>query len=70
MKRTKKVLASLLTAAMILTGCGQTEMVELSEEQQTQVAEYAAGLLLKYASNYHSRLVDNSATPYQKFHHH
>lgn len=59
MKRTKKVLASLLTVAMILTGCGQTEMVELSEEQQTQVAEYAAGLLLKYASNYHSRLVDS-----------
>ena len=59
MKRIMTVFLSLLIAGAFLTGCGQNEMVELSEEQQTQVAEYAAGLLLKYASNYHSRLVDS-----------
>ena len=59
MKRIMTVFLSFLIAGAFLTGCGQNEMVELSEEQQTQVAEYAAGLLLKYASNYHSRLVDS-----------
>lgn len=59
MKRIKTVLLSLLTVVVFLTGCGQAEMVELSEEQQMQVAEYAAGLLLKHASNYHTRLVDS-----------
>lgn len=59
MKRIMTVLLSLLTAGAFLTGCNRNGMVELSEEQQTQVAEYAAGLLLKYASNYHSRLVDS-----------
>lgn len=59
MKRTKQVIASLLAATMVLTGCGQSQMVDLNEEQEQQVAEYAAGLMLKYASNYHSRLVDS-----------
>lgn len=59
MKRIKTVLLSLMVGVGFLTGCGQTEMVDLSEEQQMQVAEYAAGLLLKHANNYHSRLVDS-----------
>ena len=59
MKKIMTVFLSLLITGTFLMGCGQNEMAELSEEQQTQVAEYAAGLLLKYASNYHSRLVDS-----------
>ena len=53
MKKIMTVFLSLLITGTFLMGCGQNEMAELSEEQQTQVAEYAAGLLLKYASNYH-----------------
>lgn len=48
----------LLSTSLWLSGCGELAMVELSEEQASQVAEYATGLLLKDALNYSTRLVD------------
>lgn len=48
----------IVLCVLLLSGCGDAQMVELSEEQEMQVAEYAAGLLLKDAKNYETRLVD------------
>lgn len=59
----KKTLSALLIAVsvMLLTGCGNT--VELTDEQNSMVAQYAAELLLKYDVRYDYRLEDmNSIT--------
>ena len=42
-----------------MAACGVTG-VELTEEQNSQIVEYAAGLLLKYDANYHGRLVQGA----------
>lgn len=51
----KKLVATVLAATM-LTGCGGTE---LTDEQSALVAQYAAGLLLKYDKNYSDRLLND-----------
>lgn len=56
MKRNLQWLLAVLTAGM-LTGCG-VDFPELESEEQAQVAEYTAGLILKYDKNYHSNLLD------------
>lgn len=55
MKRWSKIAAMLICMAMFLTGCANT-IPDLSEEQNAMVAEYAAGLLLKYDKNYNNAL--------------
>lgn len=49
--KTGKVLGVLAMSAMLLTGCVDS-MPDLTAEQSEMVAEYAAGLLLKYSRNY------------------
>jgi len=56
-----KMVLALLATTGLLAGCGEVGMVELSEEQAKQVAEYAANLVLKGAVNYDTRLVDTEA---------
>lgn len=51
-----KILLCGLSIACILTGCGQT--VELTEEENEIITEYAVGLLLKYDKYYSNHLVD------------
>ncbi len=46
-----------MTAVLPAAACGVTG-VELTEEQNSQIVEYAAGLLLKYDANHHGRLVE------------
>lgn len=55
----KKTIAVCCMAAMLIgvSGCGNA-IPDMSEEQGAMVAEYAAGLLLKYDKNYTSRLVE------------
>lgn len=50
-------MAVYMSAALCLSACGNT-LPEMTEEQNAQVVEYAAGLLLKYDENYDSRLVE------------
>lgn len=50
-----KVLGLLAISAVLLTGCVD-HMPELSAEQSDIIAEYAAGLLLKYSSNYNYKI--------------
>lgn len=45
----------LLLASILLSGCGS--QINLTDEQSGLVAEYAAGLLLKYDKNYQERLL-------------
>ena len=52
-----KVLGLFAMSAMLLTGCIDA-MPELTAEQSDIVAEYAAGLLLKYSSNYNYKIAD------------
>lgn len=47
----RKVLGLLAMSAVLLTGCVDS-MPELTAEQSDIIAEYAAGLLLKYSPNY------------------
>lgn len=49
----------IMSAALPMAACGVTG-VELTEEQNSQIVEYAAGLLLKYDANYHGRLVQGA----------
>lgn len=55
----KKMTATFCMMAMMmgLSGCGNA-IPDMSEEQGAIVAEYAAGLLLKYDKNYKTRLVE------------
>lgn len=57
MKKIKILLCS-LGIACALTGCGRT--VELTEEENEIITEYAVGLLLKYDKYYSDHLVDLS----------
>lgn len=50
-----KVLGLLAMSAVLLTGCVDA-MPELTAEQSDIIAEYAAGLLLKYSSNYNYKI--------------
>lgn len=50
-----KVLGLLAMSAVLLTGCVDS-MPELTDEQSEIVAEYAAGLLLKYSPNYNYKI--------------
>lgn len=50
-----KVLVFLAMSAVLLTGCVDS-MPELTAEQSDIIAEYAAGLLLKYSSNYNYKI--------------
>ena len=43
--------------SLSMAACGAS-IPEMSEEQNAQVVEYAAGLLLKYDENYHGRLIE------------
>lgn len=54
----KKTIAVCCMASMLIavSGCGNA-IPDMSEEQGAIVAEYAAGLLLKYDKNYTTRLV-------------
>jgi len=51
------VLGFLAMSAVLLTGCVDS-MPELTTEQSDMIAEYAAGLLLKYSSNYNYKIVN------------
>ncbi|MDE7479096.1 MAG: hypothetical protein K2M91_14350 [Lachnospiraceae bacterium] len=53
-----KVLGLFAMSAMLLTGCVDA-MPELTTEQSDIIAEYAAGLLLKYSSNYNYKIVSD-----------
>lgn len=50
------MLAVSIMSSVMLTGCIDA-MPDMTEEQENMVAEYAAGLLLKYSPNYDYRLV-------------
>lgn len=54
-------LALTMTAAFCMTACGST-IPDMTEEENAQVVEYAAGLLLKYDENHHGRLVEEAET--------
>lgn len=51
-----KVLGLIAMSAMLMTGCVDA-MPELTAEQSDIIAEYAAGLLLKYSPRYQYRIV-------------
>lgn len=58
MRKGKKIGVVFLTAVtLFFTACGSS-IPEMTEEENAQVVEYAAGLLLKYDENHHSRLVE------------
>lgn len=45
----KRILLITILAAFLCTGCGLTSDISLDEEQNDIVAEYAAGVMLKYS---------------------
>lgn len=49
----------IMAAILPLSACGVSGP-ELTEEQNAQIVEYAAGLMLKYDENYHSRLEEET----------
>lgn len=49
----------IITAALMLSGCGE-QVPDMTEEQSAQVAEYAAGLLMKYDEHHESRLLNDA----------
>ena len=55
--RKGKLLGLVSMVALLLTGCVDN-MPDMTEEQSELVAEYAAGLLLKYSPNYQYGLAD------------
>lgn len=59
MKKQRRMIMCIAIASLFLTACGSA-IPEMTKEQSAQVAEYAAGLLLKYDANYHSRLVEET----------
>lgn len=54
-----KIISVSLICAMFLGGCG-SEIADLTDEQQTQIGEYAAFTMLRYDAEHRSRLVDYS----------
>lgn len=61
----RKVRSVLLTGLcmMLLGGCGLIPEVKLSDEDSVLVAEYAAGLLLKYETQHHNGLMEITDDP-------
>lgn len=55
-----KILGVAVMMALLLTGCVDN-MPDMTDEQSELVAEYAAGLLLKYSPNYNYGLADEEA---------
>lgn len=53
-----KILGVVVLSAFVLTGCIDS-MPEMTQDQTDMVAEYAAGLLLKYSPNYNYMLVSD-----------
>ena len=56
----KKSIISLLTVtltAITLSGCALAPVPDMTEEQEKLVAEYAAGLLLKYDQSYENQIM-------------
>ena len=51
-----KVIGLLVMSAVLLTGCVDS-MPDLTAEQSDIIAEYAAGLLLKYSRHYDYKIV-------------
>lgn len=56
---TRKLISLSLICTLFMGGCG-SEIPEMTEEQQTQVGEYAAFAMLRYDAEHRSRLVDYS----------
>lgn len=57
----KKSVAAVLAAGIlcvVLTGCGENMIPELTDEQLNDVGEYVAIAMMKYDANHRSRLVD------------
>lgn len=52
----KKISLLFLVGSLLLTGCN--DVIELSDEETTKIAEYTAELLLKYDVNYVDRISD------------
>ncbi len=66
MRRGKKIGIVLVAAmSLMLTACGES-VPEMTEEENAQVVEYAAGLLLKYDQNYENRLVEEDPEAEEK----
>lgn len=49
----------IILTTLMLSGCGQT-IPDMTEEQSAQIAEYAAGLLMKYDTHHESRLLNDA----------
>ncbi|MDO5574238.1 MAG: hypothetical protein Q4G60_09725 [bacterium] len=62
MKKVHAVL-SLILCVTLLGGCGLIPEVQLSEEESVLVAEYAAGLLLKYDQQHNNGLMEITSDP-------
>lgn len=54
-KQIRSIVVCLLACTVLLTGC--FEVRELEENQQDLIAEYSAGIMLKYSKDYRKRLV-------------
>lgn len=54
----KRLILSLLLTLLLLTFTGCMKQVKTTEEETEAIAEYMAGLLLKYDSNYDKTLID------------
>lgn len=52
-----KIISLFLVMTLFFSGCGIIPSVELTEEEQKIIAEYAAGLLLKHDRNYSGSIV-------------
>ena len=51
-------IATVVMCSMTLTGCGMVPTLELTPEQSTLIAEYAAGKLLEYAKGHPGGLMN------------
>ena len=56
---TRKLISLSLSCTLFMGGCG-SEIAEMTDEQQTQIGEYAAFAMLRYDAEHRSRLVDYS----------
>ena len=57
MKKTIISLLSVTLTAITLSGCALAPVPDMTEEQEKLVAEYAAGLLLKYDQSYDNQIM-------------
>lgn len=48
-----------IIAALMMSGCG-AQVPDMTEEQSSQVAEFATGLLMKYDAHHESRLLNDA----------